>query len=180
MSTYPKGKRPAYPFPYFAEIMTGFEYTLATSHIFDGDRATATTIIDAIRARYDGRRRNPFDEAECGHHYARAMASWSAFVAWNGFAYDAQTKTFAIDLYDAEGSTFWSTGSAFGTWRQWREGARLVAEIDIIEGNIQVERVVTRAAVINVAGSPLRSTGDTVLVPLIGTSGYPPEISMRR
>ena len=40
--------------------------------------------IAAIRARYDGRKRSPFDEAECGHHYARAMASWAAVLAWPG------------------------------------------------------------------------------------------------
>ncbi len=37
----------------------------------------ACACIRAIRDRYDGARRNPFDEAECGHHYARAMASWA-------------------------------------------------------------------------------------------------------
>jgi hypothetical protein len=31
--------------------------------------------ISSTRRRYDGERRNPWDEAECGHHYARAMAA---------------------------------------------------------------------------------------------------------
>jgi hypothetical protein len=46
-------------------------------------------IIMAIRARYDGLKRNPFNEAECGHHYARAMASWAAILALSGFEYSA-------------------------------------------------------------------------------------------
>jgi hypothetical protein len=166
MCSYEPGKVPQQPFPFFTEVMTGFEYTLATGHIQDGSRETAVAIVDAIRARYDGRRRNPFDEAEAGHHYARAMASWSTFVAWNGFVYDAQTKEFAIDLHEVEGSTFWSTGGAFGTWRQWREGGRLIAQIEVIEGDLQIKRVVSRGAVVELAGSSLRLAGDTVRVPL--------------
>lgn len=162
MCSYEEGKRPAQPFPYFSEIMTGFEYTLAAGHIQDGDRKKAVQIIDAIRARYDGRRRNPFDEAECGHHYARAMASWSAFVAWNGFNYNGQTKTFAIDLADAEGSTFWSTGSAFGIWRQRREGDRLCIELEVIEGSTAVEHVVMCGQMIPNSGKSSLCASDTL------------------
>ena len=67
--------------------------------------------IQAIRDRYDGRRRSPFNEAECGHHYARAMAAWAAVLALTGFHYSAVTGhlTFTAD----EGSHFWSTGYAW-------------------------------------------------------------------
>jgi hypothetical protein len=40
-------------------------------------------------ARYDGRRRNPYNEIECGDHYARAMAGWSVLEALAGFRHDA-------------------------------------------------------------------------------------------
>ena len=33
-------------------------------------------IVRECRERYDGRVRNPFNEIECGHWYARAMASY--------------------------------------------------------------------------------------------------------
>jgi len=115
MATYAEGERPAEPFPYFNEVMTGFEYALALNHIQDGDRTTAETIIRSIRRRYDGGRRNPFDETECGRHYARAMASWSALVAWNDFQWDALTGVLSFSL--SEGSSFWSTGSAAGEIR---------------------------------------------------------------
>lgn len=36
-----------------------------------------------IRSRFDGRKRNPFDETECGHHYARALAAWSVLQAFD-------------------------------------------------------------------------------------------------
>ena len=71
-STNPKG-RPENPFPYVSEVMTGFEYAAAVGMLYEGLEAEGLTCIGLIRARYDGLHRNPFDEAECGHHYARAM-----------------------------------------------------------------------------------------------------------
>ena len=93
MATYPRGNRPARPFPYYNEVMTGFEYTAAVGMLYEGDIENGLRCIKAIRDRYDGRKRNPFDEAECGHHYARAMASWAAILALSGFKYSAVDGT---------------------------------------------------------------------------------------
>jgi non-lysosomal glucosylceramidase len=163
MCSYPDGARPRRPFPYHSEVMTGFEHALATAHVYDGDRATAVRIVESTRRRYDGRRRNPFDEAEAGHHYARALASWSAFVAWNGFAYRAPTGRFTMDFHDAEGSTFWSTGSAYGTWRQWRVGGRLTAEISVIEGTIRIDEVVSHGIIVQ---APRETHGAGARIPV--------------
>src|ERR1051325_7060323 len=99
--------------------MTGFEYSAAAHMIYEGQVANGLKVIEAIRARYDGKRRSPFDEAECGHHYARAMAAWSHLLALTGFHYDAAnggTMTFAAS--ERETSWFWSHGVAWGTIRQ--------------------------------------------------------------
>ena len=79
MAWYPEGTMPRSPFPYYTETMTGFEYVVAALQALYGDRAGAERTVRDIRARYDGAKRNPFDEAECGHHYARALAAWSAY-----------------------------------------------------------------------------------------------------
>ena len=84
---YGKGERPRIPFPYYAEVMTGFEYSTASLMLYTGMLDHGLECIGDIRSRYDGVRRNPWDEAECGHHYARAMASWSAVLALSGFRY---------------------------------------------------------------------------------------------
>ena len=114
MCTYDEDKRPERPFPYYNEVMTGFEHTAATGLLQVGRTEDAREIITAIRSRYDGARRNPFDEAECGHHYARAMASWSAYATWNRTSYSGLDRTLTIGRPDRR--SFWSTGTAFGDW----------------------------------------------------------------
>ena len=95
-------------------------------------------MIADIRARYDGERRNPFDEAECGHHYARAMASWGAVIALTGFDYDGRTGVMRFAPRTPEvRRIFWSTGNAFGTFDtvertlQVREGDLRLTSIEL-------------------------------------------------
>ena len=95
--------------------MTGFEYTAAAHMLFEGQRAAGLKGIAAVRARYDGRRRNPFDEAECGHHYGRAMASWTGILALTGFRYSGVLR--ALTFAARPGRHFWSNGYAWGTCR---------------------------------------------------------------
>jgi uncharacterized protein (DUF608 family) len=96
MATYPRGRRPNRPFPYDNEVMTGFEYAAAIGMLYEGMLDEGLKCIGAIRDRYDGRKRSPFNEAECGHHYARAMASWAAIPALSGFHYSAVTKALQL------------------------------------------------------------------------------------
>jgi len=87
--SWPHSDRPKAPFPYFSEVMTGFEYQAAARMIYEGLVEEGLTVMDAIRARFDGYRRSPWNEQECGHHYARAMASWAALLALSSFHYSA-------------------------------------------------------------------------------------------
>ena len=115
MATYPKGRRPERPFPYYNEVMTGYEHQAAAHMIYEGMKSDALTVIAAIRARYDGRKRSPFDEAECGHHYSRAMAAWAHVLALTGFHYDGGSQTMTFSRPVKATNHFWSTGSAWGT-----------------------------------------------------------------
>ena len=112
MASWPNGNRPKIPFPYWSEVMTGFEYTAAVGMLYEGMQQEGLEIIKNIRDRYDGKKRNPFDEAECGHHYARAMASWAGIIQQSGFRYSAVSKT--VGFTNKEGNYFWSNGSAWG------------------------------------------------------------------
>jgi non-lysosomal glucosylceramidase len=117
---YGKRKRPAVPFPYFAEIMTGFEYVAAILMLFHDMTSQGVELIENVRKRYDGERRNPWDEAECGHHYARAMASWAAIPAMSGFEYDATQKavTAVPRVNRSRFRSFWSSATGWGAFSQ--------------------------------------------------------------
>src|SRR5207253_6376306 len=68
---YPHGKRPETPFPYYAEVMTGFEYSAAILMLFMGMTSEGVELIENIRRRYDGERRNRWDGPESDNHYRR-------------------------------------------------------------------------------------------------------------
>jgi uncharacterized protein (DUF608 family) len=115
---YGRGERPAIPFPYYAEVWTGLEHATAALMIYAGMANPGAESIANIRRRYDGIRRNPWDEAECGHHYARAMASWSGVLAWSGFRYSgAQKHVAALPPSNAANfQSFWSAGTGWGVF----------------------------------------------------------------
>jgi uncharacterized protein (DUF608 family) len=144
MATYPHGNRPQRPFPYYTEVMSGFEYSTAAHMIYEGQAETGLRCIEAIRGRYDGRKRNPFDEAECGHHYARAMASWAAVLAWTGFHYSAVEGR--MSFAPREGTCLWSTGYAWGTCTQAAAGDGYDAVLEVLGGHLLLRRFVLEGA----------------------------------
>ena len=141
--TWPRGGRPKRPFPYFSEAMTGFEYQFAVHLIYEGMVEEGLKVIEAIRRRYDGRRRNPWDEAECGHHYARAMASWGAILALSGYRYDGVLKEmrFAPKVSADDFRVFWSSPRGWGWYEQRVFGGKLEAGISVSFGEVGIKRL---------------------------------------
>jgi len=144
MASYPRGRRPKRPFPYYNEVMTGFEHSLAAHLLFEGDRQDGLKIVSDIRARYDGKKRSPFDEAECGHHYGRALASWAHVLALTGFEYSGvtQTITFAADKENA--NWFWSNGNAWGTIAQIPTDGKIEVKLQVSGGVLRLQHVKLR------------------------------------
>jgi uncharacterized protein (DUF608 family) len=121
---YGEAARPHVPFPYYAESWTGLEYLAAALLLFTGMTREGVEAVSNVRARYDGERRNPWNEPECGHHYARAMSSWSTLLASSGFRYHGGDQSVAI--HAAPGfRCFWSTATGWGTFRVTAAGATL-------------------------------------------------------
>jgi len=139
MASWPKGGRPKIPFPYWSEVMTGFEYTAAIGMLYEGMEQDGLECIKNIRDRYDGQKRNPFDEAECGHHYARAMASWASLLAESGFQYSAVDKS--IKFTDKPGKYFWSNGSAWGMCEVENVEGNFSITLEVLHGNMELNKL---------------------------------------
>jgi uncharacterized protein (DUF608 family) len=134
--TYPEGAVPAQPNFRFSEVWNGCEYALAAHLIYEGRPEAGLAIIRAVRDRHDGRKRNPFNEPECGNHYARSLASWSCYLAWTGFDYDAAAGTLAFRRPLEPATYFWSTGAAAGTVRLAPGPAGVAVELRLLEGGL--------------------------------------------
>jgi uncharacterized protein (DUF608 family) len=136
---YGKAERPRIPFPYYAESWTGQEYLVAALMMNWGMVEEGVECVTNIRARYNGEKRNPWDEPECGHHYARAMSSWSTVVALSGFVYDgAKDAVIAAprimhDHFDC----IWATGTGWGNFAYRKKSTGILFRLEVIEGSLR-------------------------------------------
>lgn len=96
MCTWPDGGQPSEPLRYSDEVWTGSEYQVAAHCLLEGLDAEAAKVLDALWARYDGSRRNPYNHIECGDHYVRSLSGWSVFDAMTGQQWNAVTSTLRL------------------------------------------------------------------------------------
>jgi len=138
--TWPLGGKPTLPFVYSDEVWTGIEYQVASHLIAEGFVKEGLTIVKALRSRYDGRIRNPWNEYECGNYYARAMSSYALLGALAGFRYSAAQRTlwFGPQLTVRPFKTFFSTALGFGTIELGERSLR----IQLLEGALPLEKLV--------------------------------------
>ncbi len=136
LCTWPKGGMLSLPFVYSNEVWTGIEYQVASHLMMKGEVEKGLDIVRECRKRYDGRVRNPFNEIECGHWYARAMASYGMLQGLTGVWYDAVDKTMYIDSKIGDFKSFISTDTGFGTI-EWKQGKPV---LNVVYGNIDVKR----------------------------------------
>jgi hypothetical protein len=116
LCTWPKGGELSLPFVYSNEVWTGIEYQVASHLMLMGRVEEGLEIVRVCRRRYDGRIRNPFNEYECGHWYARAMSSYALLQGLTGARYDAVTKTLHLaPKIKGDWRAFFSANGSFGT-----------------------------------------------------------------
>ncbi len=141
---YGKVTRPRIPFPYNQEAWTGIEYLVGTQFIEAGLLREGIGCFEEVRRRFDGERRNPWDEPECGHHYARAMSAWSGILALSGFRYLGSEGSLSIHPKAKLPvfTSFWSTGTGWGTFTRTPAGLSL----SILAGTLPCRSVVLTGA----------------------------------
>lgn len=132
---YPENvQKPKIPIAYCEETMTGFEYSFAGLLISCGMIDEGIKVVSAIRDRYDGKKRNPWNEIECGSNYARSMASFALIPIFAGFEFDIPNKHIGFNPIEKkeEFKTFWSVESAWGSF----EKNSKTAVLEIKEGEL--------------------------------------------
>lgn len=120
--------RPVVPIPYAGEVFTGFEYAAAAHMVQEGMVEEGMTLVEAVRNRFDGERRNPWNEFECGSNYARSMASYALLNAFSGFQFDMTRGMMGFDpVTTIEGRfrCFWSLDSAWGMFEMDEKSVEL-------------------------------------------------------
>lgn len=115
LCSWPNGGMLSLPFVYSNEVWTGIEYQVASHLMFMGEVEKGLDIVKACRNRYDGAVRNPFNEYECGHWYARAMSSYGMLQGLTGVRFDAVDGTLFIDSKVGDFTSFISADKGFGT-----------------------------------------------------------------
>lgn len=136
--TWPEeSTKPIVPLTYAQETMNGFEYQAAVHMIQEGMIDEGLEIVKAIRDRYDGGKRNPWNEFECGSHYARSMASYSLLIALSGFEYDMVHGYIGFNPMSNQDnfSSFWSLNSGWGVFKH-QDGQ---IELNIQSGNLKLK-----------------------------------------
>ncbi len=140
VASYPPGKRPEIPFPYFAEGWTGEEYQFAAHLVFEGMTTEAQAVVESARLRHDGERRNPWNEPECGHHYARAMSAWALVIAMSGFHYSGVERRLTLNprISPQNFRCFWSAPGGWGQFSQTIAPSNHSVEVEVLEGSMAV------------------------------------------
>lgn len=146
--TWPKGGRPGHVMLYSDEVWTGIEYQVAAHMIHEGLIEAGFAIIKAARDRYDGIprppiQRNPWNEIECGGHYARAMSSGSFLPVLAGWEYDGprQAVRFMPRHTPENFKAFFTAAEGWGSLSQSREGPSQRNEISVLEGRLAVSKL---------------------------------------
>ncbi len=141
LCTWPKGVKLSLPFPYSDEVWTGIEYQVASHLIMTGQVDEGLAVVRAVRKRYDGQWRNPFDEYECGHWYARAMSSYGLLQAMSGARYDAVEQVLYLDpKVKGDFRAFICTATGYGTVGI-RRGKPF---IEVVSGAIPIKKIELR------------------------------------
>jgi non-lysosomal glucosylceramidase len=143
LATWPRGGRPALPFVYSDEVWCGIEYQVASHLVYEGLTEEGLAVVKGVRDRHTGVRRNPWNEFECGNHYARSMASYALLPALADFFYSApsQSLSFSPRVYPEDFACFFAVGSGWGMVKQALGAPARRATVEIHAGELTLRQL---------------------------------------
>jgi non-lysosomal glucosylceramidase len=135
---------------YRDEVWTGIEYQVATNMIYEDMMEEALSIVKAVHDRYSPAKHNPWNEIECGDHYARALASWGILVALEDFFYNGPEKNlkFAPKMNQDDFNGFFTAAEAWGNLEQKKNSDSQTNIISIKYGKLQLKSFMVKVPVL--------------------------------
>jgi uncharacterized protein (DUF608 family) len=142
--TWPKSRHPGEDgVRYRDEVWTGSEYQVATDMIYENMIEEGLSIVKGVDERYNPAKHNPWNEVECGDHYARAMASWGVLIALQNFYYNGPEKIigFSPRVQQTDFESFFTSAEAWGNIQQKRSAARQENGVKVKYGRLDLAQL---------------------------------------
>ena len=188
-----KGKGPEWAAGYFNECQVGYEYEAAGHMIWEGLLLEGLAVTRAVHDRYHASKRNPWNEIECGDHYARSMASYGIYLAACGFEYDGPKAHigFAPKLSPENFKCVFTSAEGWGTYSQNVDSGTMTVRIAVRWGKLPVKTLsVAVAAGTSVSSARLwlgktavhagmKVSGKRILITLAVEACLMPEIDLK-
>ena len=125
------------------DLWTGLEYESACDMINEGLLQDGLTVIRAVHDRYDGVKRNPWNEIEGAEHYSRAMHSWNILLALSGFTYNGPEGAieFAPKIAPENFKCFFTGAEGWGSFSQTSGSRKMNAIISVKWGGLRLKTI---------------------------------------
>jgi hypothetical protein len=126
---------------YLNECQAGYEYGATSLMMWHGLIYRALAHIRTVHDRYDGAKRNPWNEVECGSHYARSMASYGLFTGICGFEHHGPKGYIAFSprLTPENFRASFTSARGWGTFSQTRNGKTQTEKIEVRAGKLRLK-----------------------------------------
>lgn len=126
------------------DVWVGLEYESACDMINEGLLQESLTMIRSIHDRYNGVKRNPWNEIEGWDHYSRAMQSWNVLLALSGYIYDGPAGRigFTPRMTQEEFKCFFTAAKGWGSFLQKRQVGGQINCIEVKWGELRVKTLV--------------------------------------
>jgi uncharacterized protein (DUF608 family) len=128
---------------YFNECMNGFEWQVAAHMLAEDMVDEGLAVVRALHDRYAPAKRNPYNEIECGDHYARSMASHGAYLTACGFQHDGPRGIIGFNpkVNPEDFSCAWTASESWGRYRQKRVDGKWTAALSPVSGPLTLNQL---------------------------------------
>jgi len=155
---------------YKNEIWSGIEYQVAAGLVHEGFVTEGLAVCKAIHDRYQPGFLNPYNEIECGDHYARAMASWGVYLALAGFEYHGPDGFvgFAPKITPENFKAVFTFAQGWAAFEQDRTGGLQSNKVQMHKGNLKIrtlslaipEKLKAKTASVTIGSSQIKADAD--------------------